>query len=164
MGFIIDVSHNFTYLFSDINQSIPMVAWSKTQGSGLQTESFMLLLKMLGFHMAADVGKCFPRIPHFWSADHLYNLALKIGPLRKEELKLIIGPDISLLDTQEVTERINAAVNEDLDGLKPLSFDQPITSLPSPIVSSSGFFDGPSGPPPIDPPITSTSDSNPFAM
>lgn len=71
-----------------------MVAWSKNQESGLQTETFMLLLHKLGFHLATDVGKCFPRIPHFWSADHLYNLALKVGPLRKEELKM----DLSLLE------------------------------------------------------------------
>lgn len=72
-----------------------MVAWNKNQESGLQTETFMLLLHKLGFHLATDVGKCFPRIPHFWSADHLYNLALKVGPLRKDELKM----DLSFLET-----------------------------------------------------------------
>ena len=56
-----------TIFFADINQSMPMVAWSKIQESGLQTETFMLLLHKLGFHLANDVGKCFPRIPHFWS-------------------------------------------------------------------------------------------------
>ena len=81
--------------FSDINQSIPMVAWNKNQESGLQTETFMLLLHKLGFHLATDVGKCFPRIPHFWSADHIYNLALKIGPVKKEDLKM----DLSILET-----------------------------------------------------------------
>ena len=65
-----------------------MVAWSKGQESGLQTETFILLLHQLGFHLATDVGKCFPRIPHFWSPDHLYNLALKVAPLRKEELRM----------------------------------------------------------------------------
>ena len=84
--------------FNYINQSIPMVAWSKGQESGLQTETFMLLLHQLGFHLATDVGKCFPRIPHFWSADHLYNLALKVAPLRKDELR---GMDLSLLDISE---------------------------------------------------------------
>ena len=75
-----------------------MVAWSKNQESGLQTETFMLLLHQLGFHLATDVGKCFPRIPHFWSADHLYNLALKVAPLRKDELR---GMDLSLLDISD---------------------------------------------------------------
>jgi len=76
------------YHFNDINQSIPMVAWSKNQESGLQTETFMLLLHKLGFHLANDVGKCFPRIPHFWSADHLFQLALKLGPVQKEDLNV----------------------------------------------------------------------------
>ena len=83
------------FFASDINQSIPMVAWNKNQESGLQTETFMLLLHKLGFHLATDVGKCFPRIPHFWSADHIYNLALKIGPVKKEDLKM----DLSILET-----------------------------------------------------------------
>ena len=71
-----------------------MVAWNKNQESGLQTETFMLLLHKLGFHLANDVGKCFPRIPHFWSADHLFQLALKLGPVQKEDLKV----DSSLLE------------------------------------------------------------------
>ena len=29
----------------------------------------------------------FPRIPHFWSADHLYSVAAKIGPIRPQSLK-----------------------------------------------------------------------------
>ena len=62
----------------DINQSIPMVAWNKNQECGLQTEHFILLLHKLGFHLATDVGKCFPRIPDHWPADHLYHLALKV--------------------------------------------------------------------------------------
>ena len=79
-----------------------MVAWSKGQESGLQTETFMLLLHQLGFHLATDVGKCFPRIPHFWSADHLYNLALKVAPVRKEELRIM---DMSLLDISADTDK-----------------------------------------------------------
>jgi len=82
------------YHFNYINQSIPMVSWSKSQESGLQTETFMLLLHKFGFHLATDVGKCFPRIPHFWSADHLYQLALKVGPLRKEDLRM----DLTILE------------------------------------------------------------------
>ena len=60
------------FFFADINQSMPMVAWSKIQESGLQTETFMLLLHKLGFHLANDVGKCFPRIPHFWSGKIMF--------------------------------------------------------------------------------------------
>ena len=64
-----------------MNQSIPLVPWNKQQEAGLQTEAFILLLHKLGFHLAADVGKCFPRVPHFWSADHVLTLALKLGDL-----------------------------------------------------------------------------------
>merc|ERR1712083_185561 len=99
------------YHFNDINQSIPMVAWSKNQESGLQTETFMLLLHKLGFHLANDVGKCFPRIPHFWSADHLFQLALKLGPVRKEDLnvdsKLL---EISLPGNEETKEMIPSSM------------------------------------------------------
>lgn len=89
-----------------------MVAWSKNQESGLQTETFMLLLHKLGFHLATDVGKCFPRIPHFWSADHLYNLALKVGPLRKEELKM----DLSLMP--ELGSSVTEIANEEAESSK----------------------------------------------
>jgi len=95
------------YHFNDINQSIPMVAWNKDQESGLQTETFMLLLHKLGFHLANDVGKCFPRIPQFWSADHLFQLALKLGPVQKEDLNMDSSLlEISLPGNEETKEMI----------------------------------------------------------
>lgn len=79
------------FLFApDLNQSIPVVPWNKQQESGLQTETFILLLHKLGFHLAADVGKCFPRIPHFWSADHILQLGQKLAPLKPDEIKFDI--------------------------------------------------------------------------
>merc|ERR1712008_626115 len=51
-------------------------------------------LHKLGFHLATDVGKCFPRIPDHWPADHLYHLALKVGPLNKQHLKM----DLTILE------------------------------------------------------------------
>ena len=68
-----------------------------------------MLLHKLGFHLAADVGKCFPRIPHFWSADHILQLVQKLGPIRESELNFnrqkihalmekIVGDD----DTEEL--------------------------------------------------------------
>lgn len=71
-----------------------MIPWNKQQEMGLQSEAFILLLHKLGFHLPADVGKCFPRIPHFWSADHIYQLAQKIGPIRKDKMKI----DLSIFD------------------------------------------------------------------
>jgi len=154
------------YHFNYINQSIPMVAWNKNQESGLQTETFMLLLHKLGFHLATDVGKCFPRIPHFWSADHIYNLALKIGPVKKEDLKM----DLSILETpsgiaenQMITSDIcmggvgtsDFALNE----TSPANMDT-LVSSPSPSCSKN-----------LEPEVdhtfevpTSFPDSTPFAM
>ena len=82
---------NHHYFHLDFNQSIPVVPWNKQQESGLQTETFILLLHKLGFHLAADVGKCFPRIPHFWSADHILQLAQKLAPLRPEDINFDIS-------------------------------------------------------------------------
>jgi len=62
-------------------QSIPLVPFSREQNLGLQTEAFILLLHKLGFLLPADVGKVYPRIPYFWSADHMYGVAAKLGPL-----------------------------------------------------------------------------------
>ena len=130
------------YHFNYINQSIPMVAWSKGQESGLQTETFMLLLHQLGFHLAADVGKCFPRIPHFWSADHLYNLALKVAPVRKD-LGIM---ELSLLDISTATENSNDKP-ENITNDKSFE-DQNLLSPPasvkvnSPEAATSSTFDG----------------------
>ena len=72
-----------------------MIPWNKQQEMGLQSEAFILLLHKLGIHLPADVGKCFPRIPHFWSADHIYQLAQKLGPIRKDKLKI----DLTIFDS-----------------------------------------------------------------
>merc|ERR1711935_859730 len=100
------------YHFNDINQSMPMVAWSEIQESGLQTETFMLLLHKLGFHLANDVGKCFPRIPHFWSADHLFQLASKLGPVKKQDLN--VDPTLMDMALLEIKKENQENENENL--------------------------------------------------
>jgi len=75
------------FYYNKAKQSIPLVPWNQLQYQGLQTEAFILMLHKLGFHLPADVGKVFPRIPHFWSADHIFTVALKIGPIDRESLK-----------------------------------------------------------------------------
>ena len=120
------------YHFNDINQSIPMVAWNKNQESGLQTETFMLLLHKLGFHLANDVGKCFPRIPHFWSADHLFQLALKMGPVQKEDLNVDSSLlEISLSSNEETKEMIHspAAPTTNQSDLSPLAAMDPLVAM-----------------------------------
>jgi len=91
------------YYYNKAKQSIPLVPWNRIQYLGLQTEAFILLLHKLGFHLPADVGKVFPRIPHFWSADHIFTVALKIGPIDKDNLKF----------TQEELEKISRRNNEE---------------------------------------------------
>ncbi len=127
-----------------------MVAWNKAQESGLQTETFMLLLHKLGFHLATDVGKCFPRIPHFWSADHLYQLALKVGPIKKEDLKM----DLSVLETASTVTSSSDQQSTDLVPTEPaagsskMSVDDPMmmmTSVASPSSSSQSTKAGGAG-------------------
>ena len=102
----------------------------------------MLLLHQLGFHLATDVGKCFPRIPHFWSADHLYNLALKVAPVRKD-LGIM---ELSLLDISTATENSNDKP-ENITNDKSFE-DQNLLSPPasvkvnSPEAATSSTFDG----------------------
>ena len=91
------------FYYNKAKQSIPLVPWNRIQYLGLQTEAFILLLHKLGFHLPADVGKVFPRIPHFWSADHIYSIALKIGPIDKENMKF----------TQEEMEKISKKNSEE---------------------------------------------------
>ena len=91
------------YFYNKAKQSIPLVPWNRIQYLGLQTEAFILLLHKLGFHLPADLGKVFPRIPHFWSADHIFTVALKIGPIDKDNLKF----------TQEELEKISKKNNEE---------------------------------------------------
>lgn len=73
-----DILEPVPFHYNAIHQSVPLVAWNKQQEWGLQSEIFLMLLHKLGFHLATDVGKLFPRIPYFWSADHLYQLAQKL--------------------------------------------------------------------------------------
>ena len=50
------------FYYNKANQSIPLVPWNRFQYQGLQTEAFILVLHKLGFQLAADVGKVFPRL------------------------------------------------------------------------------------------------------
>lgn len=69
-------------------KSIPIVPWNLEQFNVLSYQPFVLLLHKLGFHLPADARKMFVRIPEFWTADILYNIALKLGPLEKCRLNL----------------------------------------------------------------------------
>lgn len=64
-------------------QSVPVVPWNAKQSSILSYEPFILLCHQLGLHLPADTGKLFVRVPEFWTADHLFNVAQRLGPIDK---------------------------------------------------------------------------------
>ncbi|XP_048487863.1 protein timeless isoform X2 [Plutella xylostella] len=69
------------------DKSVPLVAWNYEQVMICKDFKFLQLLHKLGFHMPVDTGKLFIRIPHFWSADYLYEVAGKILPIDTSKLK-----------------------------------------------------------------------------
>ena len=101
--------------FLVINKSIPIVAWNKQQESGLQTETFIMLLHKLGFHLAADVGRLFPRIPHFWSAEHIVQVINKLGPIRnRDRLKM----NLAVLDCSDSGQYSFIVTSDEVVSLK----------------------------------------------
>ena len=112
------------FYYNKARQSIPLVPWNRTQYLGLQTEAFILLLHKLGFHLPADLGKVYPRIPHFWSADHIFTVAAKIGTIDKEGLKF------SLEKLEEISRRNNVE-----DGKK----DRELVTMDEMEIVGSGF-------------------------
>nr|AAF66996.1 timeless [Antheraea pernyi] len=77
-----------------LNQSVPLVPWNCDQGSFCKDLRFLQLLHKLGFHMPVDSAKIFIRIPNFWTAEHLYEIAGKIAPIDNSTLKFSVS-DIS---------------------------------------------------------------------
>lgn len=69
------------FVFIVKHQSVPVVPWTAEQNFILSYQPFMLLLHKLGFYLPADSGKIYVRIPEFWSADILYAVAEKLGPI-----------------------------------------------------------------------------------
>ena len=64
-----------------MKQSIPLVPWYVEHRNILMHQPFIMLLHKLGFHLPADSGKVFARIPDFWTADVLFSIAEKLGPI-----------------------------------------------------------------------------------
>lgn len=73
----------FSIYFTVKKQSVPVVPWSTEQTNVLLCQPFILLLHKLGFHLPADAGKLFVRIPEFWTADIMFSVAEKLGPIDK---------------------------------------------------------------------------------
>lgn len=59
-----------------------------------------MLLHKLGFHLPTDAAKLFVRIPEFWTASILYNVAAKLGPIDKSNLKF----DFNQFNLKDETE------------------------------------------------------------
>lgn len=77
------ILHSFTVK----NQSIPLVPWNSEQHLNLVYQPFVLLLHKLGFLLPDDTNKLWVRIPNFWTADILFRVADKLGPIDQSFLK-----------------------------------------------------------------------------
>lgn len=70
-------------------KSIPLVPYNSEQNKILVYQPFVLLLHKLGLHLPVDANKLFVRIPEFWTADMMFNVAEKLGPIKKSKSHLI---------------------------------------------------------------------------
>ncbi|KAI5743461.1 hypothetical protein M8J77_018476 [Diaphorina citri] len=70
-----------------MGQSISLVPFNLEQANAMLYQPFMLLLHKLGLHLPADAGKIYARIPSFLTADMLYAMADKLGPINPAFLK-----------------------------------------------------------------------------
>ncbi|XP_036329059.1 protein timeless [Rhagoletis pomonella] len=82
------------------NKSIPVVQWNSEQRTTMLYQPFVLLLHKLGFQLPADAGSIFARIPDFWTAEMMFSLARKLGPLDK----LLIKFDMSQFEEANAIE------------------------------------------------------------
>ncbi|XP_063701363.1 protein timeless isoform X2 [Culicoides brevitarsis] len=73
------------------NQSIPLVPWNSEQHLSLVYQPFVLLLHKLGFHLPDDTNKIWACIPNFWTADILFQVADKLGPIDESAIKFNMG-------------------------------------------------------------------------
>lgn len=49
----------------------------------LKDDMFLQLLRKIGFHLGPGQCAMYPRIPLFWTADVLFTIAARLGPMRK---------------------------------------------------------------------------------
>lgn len=84
----IDLKLHYIYRYFNVsvmNQSIPLVPWNNEQSSAIHNQTFLILLHRLGFHLPVDSGKLFVRIPDFWTADALFEVASRLGPIDRSK-------------------------------------------------------------------------------
>lgn len=81
------VKEPIAHIYTRLHQSTPLVPWYTEQEQCLHYPTFILLLHKLGFHLAGDAGRLFPRIPQFWATDVLFQTAEKLGSINEGNLK-----------------------------------------------------------------------------
>ncbi|XP_026280946.1 protein timeless isoform X2 [Frankliniella occidentalis] len=101
------VKEPIAHIYTRLCQSTPLVPWYVEQEQCLHCPAFILLLHKLGLHLAGDAGKLFPRVPHFWETDVLFQTAEKLGPISKENVKF----DLNLLRSRGAakTQRLTSS-------------------------------------------------------
>lgn len=109
---------------------------------------YLLLLHKLGFHLPGDVGKLFPRIPHFWTSDVLLAVAIKLGPIpSKENLNFDLSKLMELMESNKHEGETAAVVTMPQPNIAMSGMVQPINdtdisfNLPS-ISVGSNFMSG----------------------
>ena len=60
---------------------MPLVLYNEQQEHAIHNKHFVRLMMNLGLHMPEDVGMVFPRIPHWWSIQHLVENAQQLGDI-----------------------------------------------------------------------------------
>ena len=94
-----------------MNVSCPMVPWTEVEATALRSELFLFLLHRMGLLPPAPHNALYPRIPHEWSADALYSVALFLGPVNQQNV------DFDLTRVNKVDLPIpNASVDMPMDG------------------------------------------------
>ncbi|XP_076312496.1 protein timeless-like [Tachypleus tridentatus] len=85
-----DIEYPVPFYSMLMKQSISIVPYNEAQELALYSDLFVQLLHKLGFHLPADTGRVYPRIPCFWTADILFNVATKLGAVDPGGIKFII--------------------------------------------------------------------------
>ncbi len=84
-----------------MNESYPIVPWTEVEASALRSELFLIFLHRIGLLPPAPT--LYPRVPHEWSANALYSVALVLGPVDQQKVDLDLARvsevDLSFLDT-----------------------------------------------------------------
>lgn len=68
-------------------------------------QPFILLLHKLGFHLPDDTNRLWVRIPNFWTAETLFSLADKLGPIDRSLFKFDVSHfNYKLPKVQKISE------------------------------------------------------------